>query len=61
MSIAKTKAPRKSAGRNNGSKENAIRFCGGVYVAKNTSQSASLLSQKGQALLEQKNQVRFRT
>ena len=28
-------------------------FCGGVYVAKNTSQSASLL--------EQKNQVRFRT
>ena len=34
MSLAKTKAPRKSAGRNNGSKENAIRFCGGVYVAK---------------------------
>ena len=30
----------------------------GVYVAKNTSQSASLLSQRGPALLGQKNQVR---
>jgi len=29
-------------------------FCGGVYVAKNTSQSASLLSQRGPALLGQK-------
>lgn len=36
-------------------------FCGGVYVEKNTSQSASLLSQRGPALLGQKNQVRFRT
>ena len=41
----------------------AVRRAGGTRRVrrKNTSQSASLLSQKGQALLEQKNQVRFRT
>ena len=34
-------------------------FCGGVYVAKNTSQSASLLSQRGPALLGQKKSDPF--
>ena len=36
-----------------GGKSNGIIFVRGVYLDKNTSQSASLLFQKGNALLEQ--------